>query len=621
MPSDQLPILTNTVIDPVCGMSVDPSSAPASFEHKGKTYSFCCAHCQAKFAADPEAFLGESPPKATPKSSARDAAGSYICPMCEGVESNQPGSCPQCGMALEPAEPSLSQQKTVYTCPMHPEIEQDRPGACPKCGMDLEPKTIAAEEEDDPELRLMSRRFWIGVALGVPIVLLAMLPMLGVPIDTWIGHSLSLWFQFLLATPVVLGCGWPLLSRGFRSIKTFHWNMFTLITIGVMAAYLYSTLAMLLPAEFFPKGFLKADGTLDVYFEAAAMITVLVLLGQMMELRARKQTGGAVRELLSLTPPVAHWVSEGDERDVPLSEVETGHVLRVRPGESIPVDGKVIEGRSRVDESMMTGEPTPVEKQTGDAIIGGTINETGSFLMRAEQVGQDTLLSQIVRRVSEAQRSRAPIQRVADVAAGYFVPAIVGVSLLTFVLWSLWGPQPKLAHALISAVAVLIVACPCALGLATPMSILVGVGRGAKEGVLIRDAAVLETLEKIDVLLVDKTGTLTEGRPQLVDTFAIPPLEETELLKLAASVEQHSEHPLARAITIGRQGSTRRTRGGAKLSIHHRRRRQGASARKNHPRGNRGFPQRAKCNCRRISDRASREMAAARPNRDVRRDG
>lgn len=552
MDHDQLPILTESVKDPVCGMTVDPHSAPASSEYAEKTYYFCCTHCQAKFEKDPVKFLSESPAEDAQRSTCHSGhegtASKYVCPMCEGVESDHPANCPKCGMALEPLGAPQVGQKTIYTCPMHPEIERDAPGSCPICGMDLEPRTIAAAEEDDPELRSMSRRFWVGVALGVPVVALAMLPMVGVPLEVWLSESANRWLQFALTTPVVLWCGWPLLARGFQSMKSRHWNMFTLITIGVLAAYIYSALALVLPAGAIPQGFRHAEGGVAIYFEAAAMITVLVLLGQVLELRARKHTGSAIRELLSLAPPVAHLVEEGKERDVELSEVQTGQTLRVRPGESIPVDGEVIEGQSRVDESMMTGEPIPVEKQPGEKVIGGTVNETGSFLMRAEQVGQYTLLSQIVQRVSEAQRSRAPIQRVADKAAGYFVPAVVGVAVVAFLGWSIWGPQPKLAHALLSAVAVLIVACPCALGLATPMSILVGVGRGAKEGVLIRDASVLETLEKVDVLLVDKTGTLTEGRPKLVDLLAVDSMDETELLQWAASVEAHSEHPLARAI-------------------------------------------------------------------------
>lgn len=549
MDKNQLPILTETVVDPVCGMSVEPHTAPASFSYRETTYYFCCPHCQAKFSQDPEMYLSDSPQKARDGSPcATEIASKYICPMCEGIESDHPDSCPKCGMALEPVGLPLSGKRTFYTCPMHPEVERDEPGSCPKCGMDLESKTITVDDTDDPEFRSMFLRFRVGVALGLPLVSLAMLPMMGVPLENWIADSLNRWLQFGLATPVVFWCGWPVLVRGVQSLKTWHWNMFTLITIGVAAAYGFSIFTLVFPPGSIPQGFHDTQGNVPIYFEAAAMITVLVLLGQVLELRARKQTGSAIRELLSLTPPVAHLVEDGKERDVQLEEVQSGQILRVRPGESIPVDGEVREGQSRVDESMMTGEPASVEKQPGDKVIGGTINETGSFLMKAEQVGQDTLLSQIVQRVSEAQRSRAPIQRVADVAAGYFVPAVVGVSFVAFLAWSLWGPQPKLAYALLSAVSVLIVACPCALGLATPMSILVGIGRGAKEGVLIRDAAVLETLEKVDVLLVDKTGTLTEGRPRLVDLLTVDSMEETELLRLAASVESQSEHPLARAI-------------------------------------------------------------------------
>jgi Cu+-exporting ATPase len=454
-------------------------------------------------------------------------------------------------MALEPARLAASTQKVAYTCPMHPEIEQEGPGTCPKCGMDLEPKAAQPEgEEDDSELRNMTRRFWVAVILTVPVLLLAMLPMLGVPLDRWVGPRLNSWLQLLLSTPVVLWCGWPFFERGWRSVVTWNLNMFTLIALGTGAAYLYSVVAVIFPV-LIPESF-RHKGTVEVYFEAAAVIVTLVLLGQVLELRARRRTGAAIRELLSLVPPMARLVRDGREREVPLEEVHRGDILRVRPGEKIAVDGKLTEGKSTVDESMITGEPMPVEKSKGDPVIGGTVNQTGSFLMVAEKVGQDTVLSQIVNLVADAQRSRAPIQKVADVVAGYFVPAVVVIAVITFLVWAIAAPeQPALAWALVNAVAVLIIACPCALGLATPMSIMVGIGRGAKEGVLIKDAEVLEALEKVDTLVVDKTGTLTEGRPKLTECRPVAPWSVDELLRLAAAVEQNSEHPLAHAIVAG----------------------------------------------------------------------
>jgi Cu+-exporting ATPase len=470
--------------------------------------------------------------------------------MCEGVESDRPENCPKCGMALEPAQPSALSAKVIYTCPMHPEVQQDHPGSCPKCGMALEPKTIASVEEADPELANMTLRFWVSTALTVPVFLLAMLPMLGIHVDHLLGGAVHTWLQLVLATPVVLWGGWPFFERGFRSIVTWNLNMFTLIAIGTGAAYLYSLVATLLPGVI-PESF-KHQGRVEVYFEAAVVIVTLVLLGQVLELRARRRTSSAIRELLSLAPPLARIVKDGQEREVPLEEVQQGDILRVRPGEKIPVDGKLTEGKSSVDESMITGEPLPVEKQAGDAVIGGTVNQTGSFLMVAEKVGQETVLARIVNMVAEAQRSRAPIQKLADQVSGYFVPAVVLVAIVTFLVWAIAQPeQPALAYALVNAVAVLIIACPCALGLATPMSIMVGVGRGAREGVLIKDAAVLETLEKIDTVVVDKTGTLTEGRPKLIECVPAEGWREEELLRLAAAVEHASEHPLARAIVEG----------------------------------------------------------------------
>ncbi len=439
---------------------------------------------------------------------------------------------------------------------MHPEIEQDQPGTCPKCGMDLEPNYVAAgdDDEDDGELRAMTRRFWVGLVLGLPVLALSMAPMLRIPLDDWLAPRVSHWLQLALSTPVVVWAGWPFFVRGLRSVLTWNLNMFTLIALGTGAAYLYSLFAMLFP-HLLPASFLE-HGQAAVYFEAAAMIIVLVLLGQMLELSARRRTSGAIRELLSLAPPVAHVIRDGRESDVPLAEVREGDVLRVRPGDKVPVDGVLLEGKSSVDESMLTGEPVPASKQADDRVIGGTVNQTGAFLMRAERVGSGTMLAQIVDMVAQAQRSRAPIQRLADVAASYFVPAVVLVALITFVTWAWIGPEPRFANALINAVAVLIIACPCALGLATPMSIMVGVGRGAKAGVLIKNAEVLETMMKVDTLVVDKTGTLTEGRPRLTTCIPVEPISEHLLLELAAGIEQNSEHPLARAVV---QAATNRS--------------------------------------------------------------
>ncbi|TWU12535.1 Silver exporting P-type ATPase [Symmachiella macrocystis] len=543
-------------IDPICHMEVDEST-DLKATREGETFYFCSEHCRQKFL-EPDA---ESPPdmvqlggcchqEHSADTTPRKTTKKYFCPMCAGVESDEPGDCPKCGMALESAQVT-SGQKTIYTCPMHPEIEQDHPGSCPKCGMDLEPKFVEADApQDDTELRSMLLRFWVALSLSIPVFLLAMLPMVGVPVDRWLGHSLHTWLQVVFSTPVVLWAGWPFFVRGWRSILTWNLNMFTLIAIGTGTAYLFSLLVVLFPG-LVPDD-LKTDGHVEVYFEAAAVIITLVLLGQVLELRARRRTGHAIRELMSLAPPTARIVRDGQEQEVPLDDVQQGDVLRVRPGEKIPVDGKLTEGKSSVDESMITGEPAAVQKQTGDEVIGGTVNQTGAFLMQAEKVGGDTVLAQIVNMVSDAQRSRAPIQKVADVVAGYFVPAVVLCAVLTFIVWAVLQPkQPALAWALVNAVAVLIIACPCALGLATPMSIMVGVGRGAKAGVLIKDAEVLETLEKIDTLVVDKTGTLTEGRPKLTECIPAQGFPEADLLQLAASVEQNSEHPLAHAIVQG----------------------------------------------------------------------
>jgi P-type Cu+ transporter len=476
----------------------------------------------------------------------------YVCPMDHEVRESKPGACPKCGMALEPAAPSAPAVKTEYVCPMHPEIVRSEPGSCPICGMALEPRTVTLEEEANPELIDMTRRFWVGVVLSAPIALLAMSDMIpGQPVQRIVSPRLLNWFQLVLATPVVFWCGWPFFQRGWVSIVNRSLNMFTLIAIGVGTAYVYSLVAVLFP-DIFPESFRGHGGEVGVYFDAAAVITTLVLLGQVLELRARSKTSRAIKALLGLAPKTARLVrADGSEGDVPLERVKPGDRLRVRPGEKVPVDGVVIEGVTSVDESMVTGEPIPVEKTKGSKVTGGTVNGNGSFIMRAERVGSETLLAQIVRMVAEAQRSRAPIQKLADVVAAYFVPAVVLVAVLTFIVWALFGPEPAMAYALVNAVAVLIIACPCALGLATPMSIMVGTGRGATAGVLIKNAEALEVLEKIDTLVVDKTGTLTEGKPRLISVIPVRGQDENELLYLAASLERGSEHPLATAIVSG----------------------------------------------------------------------
>ena len=480
----------------------------------------------------------------------------YTCPMHPEVRQSGPGTCPDCGMALEPVAPPAGPMGAGYTCPMHPEVRQSGPGACPDCGMALEPQTVA--EEADPELKNMSRRLWVGVALSIPLLALAMPElmelMLGDLLQRSVAGSILTRIQFALATPVVLWAGWPFFARGWRSVVNRRLNMFTLIAVGVGVAYLYSVVAVLFP-DIFPASFRTAGGEVHVYFEAAAVITTLVLLGQVLELKARSRTSGAIRALLDLAPRMARVIRDaGAEDDIPLDRVAVGDRLRVRPGEKVPVDGIVLEGTSSVDESMVTGEPIPVEKSPGEAVTGATVNGTGSFVMRAERVGSDTLLAQIVRMVGEAQRSRAPIQRLADVVAGYFVPAVLLVAAVTFAVWAAVGPEPAMAFGLINAVAVLIIACPCALGLATPMSIMVGTGRGAEAGVLIKNAEALEILEKIDTLVVDKTGTLTEGKPRLESVVSVSGESEAELLRLAASLERGSEHPLAGAIVDGALG-------------------------------------------------------------------
>jgi Cu+-exporting ATPase len=502
--------------DPVCGMTVDPARAAATSTYRGQTFYFCSAHCKAKFDAEPAAYAGEG----TPEVSNAAAAD--------------------------------------WTCPMHPEIVRDRPGSCPICGMALEPRTIQIDD-DNPELRDMSRRFWISAALTVPLVLFAMLRHL--PHVDVIPHSLmpwASWIELVLATPVVLWGGWPFFVRAWSSIVFRHLNMFTLIGLGVTVAFLYSLVATLAPG-LFPASFRDHAGNVGVYYEAAAAIVTLVLLGQVMELRARSRTGAAIRALLGLAPRTARRVEEdGTEHDVPLAEVRPGDRLRVRPGEKVPVDGVVTDGASNVDEAMVTGEPVPVEKRPGDRLIGATVNTTGSLLMRAERVGAATLLAQIVNMVAQAQRSRAPIQKLADRVAAWFVPAVIAIAAITFAVWALAGPEPRLVYAIVNAVAVLIIACPCALGLATPMSVMVAAGKGATAGVLFRNAEAIEVLRTVDTLVVDKTGTLTLGRPELASVVTATGFAETELLRLAGGVEMASEHPLAAAIVggAGKRGVT-----------------------------------------------------------------
>ena len=592
--------------DPVCGMTVDPDKARFTYEYRGTTYPFCCGGCQAAFKTDPEAFLrardeaagngaahhGHAPDShggsraphagegggahgqgATPREAGHAGArepgrvaeapgttvAAYVCPMCPEVRETEPVPCPSCGMALEPEFAAPPPVAVEYTCPMHPEVVREEPGACPACGMALEPRAVTQEEAPNPELADMTRRFRIAAAIGLPVFGIAMTEMIAGMSALPLSRTVSNWIQLACAAPVVLWAGRPFFERGWASIVNRSPNMFTLIALGVGAAFLYSVAATVVP-DIFPAGF-RMEGGVEPYFDTAVVIIVLVLLGQVLELRARHRTGAALRSLLGLAPAVAHRIGHIDgvpgadapgarDRDVPLAEVRVGDLLRVRPGERVPVDGVVVEGRSAVDESMISGEPIPVEKGPGNTVIGATVNGTGSLTMRAERVGAETLLAQIVRMVSEAQRSRAPIQRVADRIAGWFVPAVVAVAAAAFAGWALWGPEPRLALALVSAVAVLIIACPCALGLATPMAIMVGTGRGATAGVLIRDAAALETLERVDTLIVDKTGTLTEGKPRVRTVVPAPggAVDADELLRLAAGVERASEHPLAAAI-------------------------------------------------------------------------
>ena len=504
-------------LDPVCGMTVDPDRAAGSYEYKGQTYYFCSTHCLHRFRENPESFLNKTAPE----------------PI---------------GISRQP-KPAPGQK---YTCPMHPEIIRDAPGSCPICGMALEPLTVSLEDEKNPELIDMTRRFWVAVVLSIPVFVLGMSDLIpGQPVQRVIPMRTLAWIQLVLATPVVLWAGWPFFVRAWQSIVNRSLNMFTLIGLGVAVAYLFSVIAVILPG-IFPPSFRDHHGNVPVYFEAAAVITTLVLLGQVLELRARSQTGLAIKALLGLSPKTARRINhDGNEEDVPLGHVHVGDRLRVRPGEKVPVDGVVVEGSSSVDESMISGEPIPVEKSSMDRVVGGTVNGTGAFVMRAERVGSDTLLAQIVQMVAEAQRSRAQIQRLADVVSGYFVPAVVMIAVITFVVWSLWGPEPRMAYGLVNAVAVLIIACPCALGLATPMSIMVATGKAAMNGVLFKNAEAIEVMRKVDTLVVDKTGTLTEGKPKLQSVVTNDGFDEAKLLRLAASLERNSEHPLASAIVQG----------------------------------------------------------------------
>ena len=515
-----------TVTDPVCNMTVDPDQAAEHLEHDGQTYHFCSHGCAQKFQADPQAYITD---------------GDGEDESCHHHHHEH---------KHEEHAPQATSANAIYTCPMHPEVEQVGPGQCPKCGMALEPKSVSPSDtnEENGELTDMTRRFWGSLVFTVPVLLLAMGPMVGLPIDKWLGHTVARWSELVLSLPVVLWAGWPFFVRGWRSVITRNLNMFTLISLGVLAAFGYSLVATLAP-QVFPPSFHHEPGQVSVYFEAATVIITLILLGQVLELRARRQTSGAIRALLDLAAKTARRINDdGNEEEIPLENVQIGDKLRVKPGEKIPVDGELIDGKSTVDESMITGEPVPVSKEPGDSLTGATVNQTGSFIMQAKRVGDETLLAQIVQMVAQAQRSRAPIQRVADIAAGYFVPAVLLVSIITFAVWALWGPQPAMAYAIVNAVAVLIIACPCALGLATPMSIMVGVGRGAQAGVLIKNAQALEVMEKIDTLVVDKTGTLTEGKPKLVAIETHQDWQAQSLLRLAASLERQSEHPLAQAI-------------------------------------------------------------------------
>ncbi|MBK7580118.1 MAG: heavy metal translocating P-type ATPase [Myxococcales bacterium] len=544
--------------DPVCGMKV-PVASPHRYSPNGSEAVFCSTRCRDRFARDPSKYLSaeqqepQQPPVTQPNTPPAKAPSTraYTCPMHSEVRVDQAGSCPKCGMALEPVSPR-SAAKAEWTCPMHPEIVRDAPGTCPICGMALEPRAGTGQEEDNSELRDMSRRFWLAALFTVPLVVIAMGDLLpGRPISQLLSMRTRTFVELGLATPVCLWSAWPFYVRFVASLKNRSLNMFTLIGLGVGVAFVYSLIAALLP-DAFPASFRGEGGEVAVYFEAAGVIVTLILLGQVLELRARSQTSQAIKKLLGMAAKSARRIrDDGSDEDVPLEAVQVGDRLRVRPGEKVPVDGIVLEGASSVDESMVTGEPIPVEKHDGDRVIGSTVNGTGGLVMRADKVGAETLLSRIVAMVAEAQRSRAPIQKLADVVAGYFVPVVILISVTTFIVWALVGPDPRMGHALINAVAVLIIACPCALGLATPMSIMVATGKGATMGVLFKNAEAIEVLRKVDTLVVDKTGTLTEGKPKLVSVVTEPGIDEATLLRLAATLERGSEHPLAAAIAQG----------------------------------------------------------------------
>ena len=557
MAASEVALASTITRDPVCGMTVDADAGKPHADHGGHLFHFCAERCRERFLDDPEAFIEAKDPvcgKTVDRARARFMAKHagerfYFCSeRCQEKFEQAPEDFPGDRPAPEPMP-----EGTRYTCPMDPEIVRDEPGDCPICGMALEPMTPSADAGPNPELVDFKRRLWIGAPLALAVFVLEMGTHIGIPFDQWLGHTVYLWLQALLAAPVVLWVGAPFFKRGWSSIVNRSPNMWTLIALGTGAAFLFSVVALLFPS-LLPASMLGHGGAPPVYFEAAAVIIILVLVGQIMELSARERTGDAIRALMNLAPKTARRVADGGEEDVPLDEVEAGDRLRVRPGESVPVDGEVLEGRSSVDESMLTGEPLPVEKAEGDAVTGGTLNKSGSFVMRADKVGQETMLARIVDLVAKAQRSRAPIQALADRVAAYFVPTVVGIAVLAFVAWLLAGPSPALSYALLAAVSVLIIACPCALGLATPMSIMVATGRGAQTGVLIRDAEALERFSQVDAIVVDKTGTLTEGRPALTDCRPAEGVEEKRLLQLAASLEQGSEHPLAEAIVGGAKG-------------------------------------------------------------------
>lgn len=559
--------------DPVCGMEF--SHEKFTWEFKGESYFFCSQGCLEKFKASPSEFSGNMGDHRHSHSKGNhqhehhhvhdhehheakkegESHGKYYCPMhCEGDKTyNKPGDCPVCGMHLkkEEAKPVPANKKTIYTCPMHPEVKQDHPGSCPKCGMDLVPEKAGETSEEEKAYKKMAKKFWIAVILSVPIFIIAMshfFPFL--KLEEIASKKVWGWIEFALATPVVFYSSWQFFKRGWSSIVRWMPNMWTLISVGVGAAYLFSVFALLIP-DVFPDQFKDANGNVHLYFEAAAVILTLVLMGQMLELRAHSKTNSAIKSLLNLVPPIARIIRNGQEEEIPLEEVQTGDLLRVRPGEKIPVDGTITDGNAVIDESMITGEPIPADKSTDDKVTGGTINGKTSFVMKAEKVGADTLLSQIIEMVNQASRSRAPIQKLADVVAKYFVQIVIGISLITFAVWAAWGPEPAYVYAFVNAVAVLIIACPCALGLATPMSIMVGSGRMAQAGVLVKDARAIEEMNKVNTLIIDKTGTITEGKPALKSYKSFGNLTDDEILRLAASVDTHSEHPVAEAIVAG----------------------------------------------------------------------